>query len=97
MVFVPLLLTLNIQLTSFSSVSAVDFEQVNVCRAATIKLGPNFFSHCYAMLCILYDALRDLIPLVQFKKRKKTHGGVLNIVKLQAQKQHSSIGVFQVF
>ena len=29
------------------------------------------------------DALRDLIPFVQFKKLKNTHGGVLLLVKLQ--------------
>ena len=29
------------------------------------------------------DALRDLIPFVQFKKLKNTHGGVLFLVKLQ--------------
>ena len=29
------------------------------------------------------DALRDLVPFVQFKKREK-HGGVLLLVKLQA-------------
>ena len=30
------------------------------------------------------DALRDLVPFVQFKKReKKNHGGVLLLVKLQ--------------
>ena len=33
------------------------------------------------------DALRDLVPFAQFKKRENTHGGVLllvNLVKLQA-------------
>ena len=28
--------------------------------------------------------MRDLVPFVQFKKRKKTHGGVFLLVKLQA-------------
>ena len=32
----------------------------------------------------IYDALRDLIPFVQFKKRENTHGGVLLLVKVQA-------------
>ena len=31
-----------------------------------------------------YDALRDLVPFVKFKKVKNTHGGVLILVKLQA-------------
>ena len=30
------------------------------------------------------DVLRNLVPLVQFKKRENTHGGVLLSVKLQA-------------
>ena len=29
------------------------------------------------------DALRDLIPFVQFKKLKNNHGGVLLLLKLQ--------------
>ena len=33
---------------------------------------------------LIYDALRDLVPFVQFKKRENTHGGVLLLVKLQA-------------
>ena len=28
------------------------------------------------------DALRDLLPFVQFKKRENVHGGVLFLVKL---------------
>ena len=33
----------------------------------------------------IWDALRDLVPCVQFKKTvKTTHGGVLLLVKLQA-------------
>ena len=32
---------------------------------------------------IICDALRELVPFVQFKKREKnTHGGVLLLVKL---------------
>ena len=30
------------------------------------------------------DTLRDLVPFLQFKKRKNTSGGVLLLVKLQA-------------
>ena len=30
----------------------------------------------------LCNALRDLVPFVQFKKRENTHGGVLLFVKL---------------
>ena len=30
------------------------------------------------------DVLRDLVPLVQFKNVKNTHGGMLLLVKLQA-------------
>ena len=31
-----------------------------------------------------WDALLDLVSLVQFKKRENTHGGVLPLGKLQA-------------
>ena len=30
------------------------------------------------------DALRDLVPFVQFKNVKSTHGGALILIKLQA-------------
>ena len=29
----------------------------------------------------IFDALHDLVPFVQFEKRKNTHGGVLLLVK----------------
>ena len=32
-------------------------------------------------ICVV---LRHLVPFLQFKKREKTHGGVLLLVKLQA-------------
>ena len=32
------------------------------------------------------DALRDLVPFVQFKKRENTHGRVLLLLKLQAKR-----------
>ena len=32
----------------------------------------------------MFYALRDLVPFVQFKNAKNTHGGVLLLVKLQA-------------
>ena len=41
---------------------------------------------------LIYDALRDLVPFVQFKKGENTHGGVFLSVKLQAL----SMGVFHV-
>ena len=31
------------------------------------------------------DVLHDLLPFVQFKKRKNTHGGVLHLVKLKGK------------
>ena len=42
-------------------------------------------------------ALRDLVPVQNFKNVKNTHRGVLLLVKLQAKTQHSSMGVFHVF
>ena len=36
------------------------------------------------VLALTCDALRDLVPFVQFKKRGNTHGGVLILAKLQA-------------
>ena len=38
------------------------------------------------------DALRDLVPLVQFKKREKHQSGCVVFSTL-----HSSMGVFHVF
>ena len=48
------------------------------------------------------DALRDLVPFVQFKKRESTHGGVLILVKLQTSacnftKSNTSPWVFFTF
>ena len=37
--------------------------------------GELFLSHIY------YDALRDFVPFVLFKKRENTHGEVLLLVK----------------
>ena len=37
---------------------------------------------------IKWDALRDLVSFVQFKKRENTLGGVLLLVKLQAREGH---------
>ena len=44
------------------------------------------------------DALRNLLPLVQFQKVKNTHGGVLLLVKSQAEacnftKSNTPVGV----
>ena len=36
------------------------------------------------MLILIVDALRNLVPFAQFKKRENIHGGVLLLVKLQA-------------
>ena len=46
--------------------------------------------------------LRDLVPFVQFRNVKNTHGGVLLLVKLKAEackftKSNTSMGVFHVF
>ena len=45
------------------------------------------------MHVVIWDALRDLVPFVQFKNLKKTHEGALLLVKLQA---HPSMCVFHV-
>ena len=39
--------------------------------------------YLWCVLCI-YDALPDLVPFVQFKKREKHPWGVLLLVELQA-------------
>ena len=38
----------------------------------------------YRILPFICDALRDLEPLLQFKKVKKTNGGVILLVNMQA-------------
>ena len=40
----------------------------------------QFLIHVIFYIC---DALRDLVPFVQFKKRKNNHGGILLLVSLQ--------------
>ena len=37
-----------------------------------------------------YYGLRDLLPFVQFKNVKNNHGGVLLLVKLQAEAHNAS-------
>ena len=44
---------------------------------------PAFFA--FWLSVFQCDALRDLVPFVQFKTVKNTHGGVLLLVKLQAK------------
>ena len=34
---------------------------------------------------VIWDVLRNLVAFEQFKKRKNTHGGVILLVKLQAE------------
>ena len=48
------------------------------------------------------DALRDLVPFLQFKKRENALGGVLPLVKLQASaynftKSHTPVRTFFTF
>ena len=40
------------------------------------------------ILKMIWDALLDFAPFMQFKKRKKHHGGVLLLVKLQSGAFH---------
>ena len=42
----------------------------------------RFFNQMSNSFCTICDALRDLVPSVQFKKRENTHGGVLRLVKV---------------
>ena len=48
-----------------------------------------FYFWIYVCLCVcflsIWDTLRDLVPLVQFKKMKNIHRGVLLLVKLQTK------------
>ena len=41
-----------------------------------------FGKRLYFQLIFICDALRDLLPFVQLKKRENTHGGVLILVTL---------------
>ena len=47
----------------------------------------------YDVLNVICGAFRDLVPFLQFKNVKNTHGGVLFLVKLLAL----AVGVFHVF
>ena len=44
--------------------------------------GEGLFSVLFVFLFLIYVAFRDLVPFVQFKNLKNTHGGVLLLVKL---------------
>ena len=60
-----------------------------------LQLGILMTDICYsASPQIIYDALRDLVPFVQFKKRKKHPWRSVALLKLQVL---SSLGVFHVF
>ena len=50
-------------------------------------------------LDILYDMLHNLVPFIQFKNMKNTHGRVLLLVKLPATllKVTLHYGVFPIF
>ena len=45
----------------------------------------NFSANYKSIIRPICDALLDLVPFVQFKKGEKHHGGVLILVKLQAE------------
>ena len=45
-------------------------------------LNVVFGKRLYFQLIFICDALRDLLPFVQLKKRENTHGGVLILVTL---------------
>ena len=45
-------------------------------------LNVVFGKRLYFQLIFICDALRDLLPFVQLKKRENTHGGVLILVML---------------
>ena len=55
-------------------------------------MGKRFYEHCNgfhksslnSIKTFKFDALRDLVPFVQFRKRENTHRGVLHLVKLRA-------------
>ena len=55
-------------------------------------MGKRFYEHCNgfhksslnSIKTFKFDALRDLVPFVQFRKRENTHRGVLRLVKLRA-------------
>ena len=45
----------------------------------------------------IYDGVGDLVPFIQFKNVKNTHGGVLLLVKLQAKSNTPSWVFFTFF
>ena len=72
----------------FCGVSIVDFEQVNAGWVIIdVWQGPKYSPSFVLVLLIvtIFDALHDLVPFVQFKKREKNYGGGILLVKLQAK------------
>ena len=45
------------------------------------------FQWDYGQKAFLLDAVRDLVPFVQFKECRNTHGGVLFLVKFKAKEK----------
>ena len=63
----------NSKVTSFAKVSYTSSKSSG---RISLQLNQAYSNRC--------DALRNLVSLVQFKKREHTRGGVLLLVKLQA-------------
>ena len=76
--FLPKLITKILNLL-FKLAPVVDLDLGDYLGLSAYKKPPLT---AIAEIC---DALRDLVPFVQFKNVKNTHGGVLILVKLQAE------------
>ena len=49
-------------------------------ETSVLSLIAFLFNEIWHVIC---GTLRDLVPFLQFKKREKTHGGVLLLVKFK--------------
>ena len=53
----------------------------------------SVYSHLFTekrVQILIRDALRDLVPFVQFEKRENTHGAALRLAKLQSSACNST-------
>ena len=69
------------QAGSFLALAYHSFYGVEPCLLFSIHYETVLFNARFENC----DALGDLVPFVQFKNVKNTHGGVLILVKLQAE------------
>ena len=86
-----------------SSISFIqELQRRNICSVRAVLLWP-YLVIVGVIFKIIWDALRNLVPILQFKKREKlpwrsiTFSKVAGFIFQCYQKQHTSMAVFHLF